>query len=219
MRKIIICVLVLFLFACRDRIMFSTDQSILYRFIGNGTVKELGKIYPGFPLMVKSDWLPTSYEIVDRFLDIETYGERYFTFARGLTKNETKVHSYGLFYNRGEKTLFNNVPYMWILVYADKAALIRTGFISEKKRGRSFIGAKYWICKPSLPDEGEIRFTNCERGEKRTSLDTSFVPMLKEVQVSEDVDTVCTSITEDKITCNSEGSNYIGIKSDKFYIR
>ncbi|WP_235595478.1 hypothetical protein [Leptospira weilii] len=173
--------------------MFSTDDSVAYRVIFEGKIKKIGKIYPDFPLVVKTDFLP-NYEMVDRFLDKELFNESFFTFAEGLVKKEIDVSSYRLFYNRGEKTAFSRSPYMWILVYADKAALIRTGYISQRTREEPFIGAKYWICNFDNSDIQETKFVNCKKGEKRSELDTSFVPLVSEVKDDDQPDIVCANL-------------------------
>ncbi|UPO15608.1 hypothetical protein MY480_03405 [Leptospira borgpetersenii] len=108
--------------------------------------------------------------MVDRFLDKELFNESFFTFAKGLVKKEINVSSYRLFYNRGEKTAFSRSPYMWILVYADKAALIRAGYISQRTREEPFIGAKYWICNFDNSDIQETKFVNCKKGKNVPSL-------------------------------------------------
>ncbi|EKO50781.1 putative lipoprotein [Leptospira kirschneri str. 200803703] len=218
MRVCFIVAAILFL-GCKERVMFSTDDSILYRHLGNGNVKTLGKIYPGFPFLVKTDWI-SGFEIVDRFLDKELYGEYYFTFARGLVHKNSEVYSYELYYDRGENTIVENKhPYMWVLVFSAKLAFVKIGVIYGKKNEKSFNGAAYWICKSYSKGDAGLGVSNCEKGEKDNSLNTTFVPMFKEVRPSENLNVSCSNFTDSKIHCSFNGSNYVGIKKDKFYIR
>ncbi|TGL63426.1 hypothetical protein [Leptospira sarikeiensis] len=200
-------------------VKYSTEKSILYKLDHNNTISEIGKIYPGFPLLTKRDKLPSG-EIVDRFPDPEIYKTKGFTFARELVKaNYKEPYSYELYPDYGKYSAGRSYPRMLVVVYGEgRITFARTGLFHKDNGKYDFDGYKYFLCQyRTLAENGEKKLENCKGAIKKERLNSSFVPLEKDM-IDSIINLKCSNFENAEINCTFEDKPYKGTKSDSIII-
>ncbi|TGL32570.1 hypothetical protein EHQ52_14910 [Leptospira koniambonensis] len=218
----------------------ATNESTIHQYYGNifgkSKTKELGHIYPGFPILVRSEKLPEGNDVDRLFGDM--FGYQVFAFATDLRSYEPEMQFYYLSYSSDIKREHPVYFFPLKMIFFDEKALLYGKGQIRKKIDVKYKGKKmkeipadereypfehYWICN-YISTKDSMTFSSCLAGDRRnqeaadprTSFYYPFVPIVEDLSKDDEFSIQCNKmINSEKIVCDVNEKAMYGLPLSK----